>query len=109
MNNDEGIYVLVSPTEIDDSRKEYRVAYVDSTGNIVWELDSPHLENAVDPSKIKSHFDKAKVYLDEQDAEDEVYRISDNLYMTKPPVFHVYMSTPYARWSAMTYAKENQN
>jgi hypothetical protein len=109
MNNDEGIYVLVSPTEKDGDKREYRVSYINSTGNITWELDTTHLDNAVEQSKIKSHFDKAKVYSDELDAKDEVNRILDEMDMTETPVFHIYMSTPYLHWSATTYAKNNRN
>ena len=99
MINDAGIYILVSPTQEDKRKEEYRVTYLDSTNNIVWELDQKKNTQVLNPSKVKSCFNKSKVYADDNAAREEAYEISNNFCGTLPPIFHIYVSTPYPQWS----------
>jgi hypothetical protein len=108
MINDRGVYILVSPSVKEGRREEYRVAHLDSTNNITWELDQDISANALDPTKVKPYFDKVIVYSDPLEAKDEATRIINNLCVTDLPIYHIYTSTPYVAWS-LPYAKENQN
>lgn len=108
MNKDNGIYILVTPTIKDDSRAEYRVAFLDSNHNLVWDIgENP--SDALDPSVVKPIFNKSKVYTDSYEAQEEAERIVDNNYMTTPPVYRVFISTPYVEWGKTTYAKKSIN
>ena len=106
MINDNGIYILVSPSETDESRKEYRVSYLHSTNNICWRIDEGMCKEAISPA-IQEHFEKSEIYTDELDAQEEAYRIADSLYITQPPIFHVYLTTTYPKWSKTIYAQTN--
>ena len=102
--DDQGIYVLTSPSERDASRSEYRVAFLDSKHNITWHLDQVGSSDAVDPRIVKPHFNKVAIFTDNLDAEEEVYRLADSLYLVKPPTYRIYISTPFVRWTGPNHA-----
>ena len=109
MNNDNGVYILITPSETDDSKAEYRVAYLDSNNNITWDIDQAGSCEACEPSKIKPYFTDATVYTFAGDANEEAYRIADNHYTTTPPVYRIYIETPYPKWGVTTYVKKEQD
>ena len=103
MTHDNGVYILVSPSVKDRNKEEYRVAYLDSNHNIVWDL-SRDLTEILDPSLVKSYFDKSTIYTSNIDAKVQASRIARTLDTTNAPVFHVYLSTTYVEWSETAYA-----
>ena len=106
MSKDNGIYILVTPSEKDKiSKEEYRVAYLDSPNNITWSLEEDPIADTIDPAKVKPHFDKSKVYTDEYDAEEAAYLIAANLNMTQPPIYHVYITTAYPEWNGNNHGQ----
>ena len=106
MSNNNGVYILVAPIDKDrDSKLEYRVAYLDSVSELTWGLDELPFEEAVDPAKVKPHFDKSDVYHHSSDAEEAAYRIADDRNITCPPIYHVYISTAYPEWDRKGYAQ----
>ena len=102
--NDDGIYILTTPSERDTSRPEYRVAYLAAKHNITWHLDQASCSDAIDPKVVKPHFNKVAMFTDKLDAEEEAYRLADSLYLVKPPTYRIYISTPFGRWSKPEYA-----
>ena len=93
--NDNGVYVLVSPTI--GKSMEYRVAHLTGNENIQYPtLKEPEILN---PELVCKFFNQSKTFSDEFDAKEEAYRLADNMYMTNPPIFTVYLNTPYSEWS----------
>lgn len=109
MANDEGIYVLVCPSPTDKEATEYRVVYLESANNFTWDVSTSGYPEVDVPTAVKTRFTKVPVFTDKMDADEEAFRLADNYYITKPPVYHIYISTPFVEWERPSYAEKHKN
>jgi hypothetical protein len=104
MIQDKGIYILVTPSEKDVGKEEYRVAYLDSSSNITWAIDRlPPTPEAINPTIAAIQFSTSLTFTDKLDAEEQAYVIADTLHITAPSIYHIYISTPFSKWSNISY------
>lgn len=104
MIQDTGVYILVCPSVTEKGKEEFRVAYLEASNNITWTLDhTSSFNNIIDPTKVASKFIKSEVLTDKLDAEEVAHDITDDLNITTPPIYYIYIDTPFIEWSKTIY------
>ncbi len=98
MANDNGVYILISPSAADQVQTEYRVIHVGDGNNIIEEIEDAGGADFPAAVSVKKHFLKATVFTDRFDANEEAERLADNYYITNPPIYRLYISTPFLKW-----------
>lgn len=64
MSSDNGIYLLVSPTE--DGCSEYRVIHTQGIDNLYWDDDAGDYRDDIQPAALLSYFKKSQILTKEK-------------------------------------------
>jgi hypothetical protein len=109
MNDDIDIYILVTPSEEDKTKEEFRVTCLDSSNDITRTLHQGFFPEDINPSEVKCHFNGRTIFTDEFAAKEEAYRIASSNHATDAPVYHMYIETPFVKWGETDHGKAKKN